>query len=102
MNQQSILAVAKANCFTGCISKNLASRTGDVITPLYSALFRPRLEYHVQFWSSQFKRDTGKLERVQKRVSMMIRGLENLTQEERLKNLGLFCLRKKKIHWGGI
>lgn len=95
-NQQSVLAVAKTNCFTGF--KNLASKTRDVITPLYSVLFKPCLEYCVQFWSSQFKRHTGKLKRVQKRASMMIRGLENLTQEERLKNLGLFGLRKNKFY----
>lgn len=32
---------------------------------------------------------------------MMIRGLENLTQEERLRNLGLFCLRKVSFIGGG-
>ena len=79
-NQKSILAVATANCFMDCIRKNLASRTRDVITPLYSA-FRPCLEYRVQFWSSQSKRDTGKLEIVQKKASMTIRNLENLTQK---------------------
>ncbi|KAK4832866.1 hypothetical protein QYF61_025962 [Mycteria americana] len=91
--------VAKANCFMGCISKNLARRTSDVITPLYSALFR--LEYCIQFWSSQFKRDTAKLERVQKRASM-IRELENLTQKERLKNLGLLCLEKRSFMGGNL
>lgn len=85
MNQQSILAVAKANCFVGCIRKIFTSRMKDVIMPLNSALFKPCLEYRVQFWSSQFKGHTGKLERVQKRTSMMIRGLENLIQEKRLK-----------------
>lgn len=81
--------VAKANCFMDC--KNLASRTRDVITPLYSALFR--LEYCVQFWCLQFKRNTEKLEIVWKRASM-IRGLQDLTQKERLKNLGLLCLEE--------
>lgn len=30
----------------------------------------------------------------------MIRGLENLTQEERLKNLGLLCLEKRSFIGG--
>lgn len=62
MNQQSILAVAKPNWFMGCISKNLPSRTKDLITPLYSALLKPCLECCIQFWSFQFKRhwETGK------------------------------------------
>lgn len=78
MNQQSILAVAKANCFVGRIRNNFASRTRDVIMPFNSTLFKPCLEYCMQFWSSWFQTHTGKLERVQKRASMMIRGLENL------------------------
>lgn len=63
MNQQSILAVAKPNCFMGCISENLPSRTKDLIMSLYSALLKPCLEKTcVQFWSSQFKRhwETGR------------------------------------------
>lgn len=32
----------------------------------------------------------------------MIRGLENLTQEERLKNLGLLCLEKRSFIGGGV
>lgn len=81
--------VVKANCFMDC--KNLASRTRDVITSLYSALLR--LEYCIQFWSFQIKKNTEKLERVHKRASM-IRGLQNLMQKESLKNLGLLYLEK--------
>lgn len=82
MNQQSILAVAKPNWFMGCISKNLPSRTKDLITPLYSALLKPCLECCISFGPSS-SRDTGRLERVQKGASMMIRGLKNLTQEKK-------------------
>lgn len=41
-------------------------------------------------------KDGGKLERFQRRSTRMIRGFSNMTYEEKLKELDLFCLEKKK------
>ncbi|TRZ19381.1 hypothetical protein HGM15179_007709 [Zosterops borbonicus] len=54
------------------------------------------MECCAQFWAPQYKRNTELLEQVlQKWATKMIKGLEHLSYEERLKGLGLFSLGRK-------
>ncbi|GAB0178257.1 hypothetical protein GRJ2_000291000 [Grus japonensis] len=62
MSWQCVLAAQKANRVLGCIKRSVTSRSREVILPLYSTLMRPHLEYCVQLWGPQYRRDMELLE----------------------------------------
>ncbi|PKU48909.1 hypothetical protein llap_765 [Limosa lapponica baueri] len=97
MSLQCVLAVQKANSILGRIKRSMASRSREVILPLYSALMRPHLECCVQLWGPQYKKDMDLLDQVQWRATRMIRGLEHLSYEDRLRMLELLSLEKRRL-----
>ncbi|XP_041325762.1 triadin isoform X3 [Pyrgilauda ruficollis] len=97
MTQQCVLEVKKAVCILGCSKSSVASTSKEVILSLYSALVRPQLEYCVQDWEPEHKKDVDMLEQVQKGVIKLSTGLEHISYEDRLREMGQFSLEKRRL-----
>ena len=55
------------------------------------------LEYHTQFWASQYVRGLATLVRVRQMATRVMKELEPHTYKERMTELGLFSIEKAQV-----
>ncbi|KAK4806430.1 hypothetical protein QYF61_003932 [Mycteria americana] len=80
----------------------VAKKVEDILAcgcdrPPRSALARPHLERCVRRWVPHDKRDVEGLERVQRRATELGKGLEHKADGERLRDLGLLSLERRRL-----
>ena len=86
----------EANYILGCSNKSSASWSREVTIPPHLALVGPHAEHFVQFRAPQCKKAINMLEGVQQRATKVVRGLEHVSSEERLR-AGLARSYKEKV-----
>ena len=69
----------------------------ELILPLYKSLVRPHLEHAVQFWSPNSRRDTDKIEKIQRRATKMIPEIRNHSYHQRIQDLDLISLVQRRL-----
>jgi len=97
MTRECALGAQKAKCILGCIKSSVASRSREGILPLCYTLVRAQQESCIQLWSPQHNKDMDLWKQVLRRASRMIRGLEHLSCEERLRQLNLVSLKRRLL-----
>ncbi|KAK4809737.1 hypothetical protein QYF61_007105 [Mycteria americana] len=82
VSRQCALVAQKAKCILGYITRSVASRSTEL-------------------WGPHHKKDMDLFEQVQSRATKMIQGLEHLSYEDRLRELGLLSLEMRRL-WGDL
>jgi len=97
MTQQCVLAAQKASCALGCIPSSVGSRVREGVLPLCSALVRPPpgVVYPALEPSAQDRH--GPVGAAPEEATAMVREQEHLCCAERLRELGLFILEKRRL-----
>ena len=87
----------KSNRVLGFISRNFHYKDKDIMLPMYTSLVRPHLEFAIQFWSPHLRGDINKMERIQHRATKMIPELRFKTYPQRLEELKLISLERRRL-----
>jgi len=81
----TVLGTTVKHTTTHTDMRSMAGRTREVILPFYSALVRPHLEYCVQLWGPQHKKDVNLIGQVERRMLKIIKELEHVSYEGRMR-----------------
>ena len=86
----------KCNRILGYIKRIFKHKNREILINLYKSLVLPHLEFAVTLWTPNLEKDISRLERVQARATKLIPNLRNKSYSERIKELGLMTLQKRR------
>ena len=81
----------------GIIKRNFSFINRDIFIKLYRSLVRPHLEYGQCIWSPYLIHCKKEIEKVQRRATKIVPGMNNLSYEERLTKLKLSSLNYRRM-----
>ena len=87
----------KGHRMANLILKCFLSRDANSLVRAFTTYVRPRLEYCSVVWNPVLKKDIENLEKVQRRFTMRLPGLQHLTYCQRLARLQLESLELRRL-----
>ena len=97
VSAQCSRAAKTSNRVLDVIRRTFTCKHEHTIIQLYKSLVRPHLEYCVQAWRPYLTQDIEMMVKVQRRVSKMVYGFNDLTYEQRLRRLSIATLETRKL-----
>ena len=88
--------VMKSKIMSGMLLRTFITREQKVMIQLFNTYIRSRLEYCSIVWSPTLQGDINKIERIQKSFTARIEGMENKNYHQRLKELKLYSLERRR------
>ena len=88
--------ISSAKRFASWTLRTFKSRSKEVVLLLYKTYVRPRLEYSCAVWSPHLVKDIVSIESVQRSVTAKIDNLQQYNYWERLQELNLYSLQRRR------
>ena len=81
---------------SGMLLRTFQTREREVMLKLFHTYIRSKMEYCCSVWSPTMQGDINELERIQKSFTNKIQGMEDLDYHQRLKELKLYSLERRR------
>ena len=88
--------VTSSKIMSGVILRTFSTRQEGPMIRMFNSYIKSKLEYCSLVWSPWHQKEINKLERIQKKITSKIEGLEQLDHHQRLKKLNLYSLERRE------